>query len=249
MPHESKGRLLVVDDDLVARQTLNELLSQEGYEVRYAPDGRTALMFAEADPPELILLDVRLPDLDGFEICRRLKESEKTGRIPVVFLSGLDDLGDKIKGIRIGGQLTSSPSPSKPPKLWRGWKRTWLSTACGMQADTQNIVLEAMVQERTRELTDLTESLVREINQREKIGEALEERLRFERLLSDLSARFVNVTPEQARRGNRACPEDGSGFFPGRAMRADSVIAGTRPHGRSAMLFLQTHIPPVPVGD
>ena len=77
-----KGSLLVVDDDLGARQTLSALLSQEGYETRCAPDGKTALMFAEADPPELILLDVRLPDLDGFEVCRRLKESEKQAGFP-----------------------------------------------------------------------------------------------------------------------------------------------------------------------
>jgi CheY-like chemotaxis protein len=68
-----KGRLLVVDDDPGVRQTLSALLSREGYETRCAPDGKTALMFAEADSPELILLDVRLPDLDGFEVCRCLK--------------------------------------------------------------------------------------------------------------------------------------------------------------------------------
>ena len=87
MLNEVKGKLLVVDDDLNSRQMLDALLSREGYETRCAPDGATALMFAEADPPELILLDVRLPDLDGFEICRRLKGSEKPAGFPWFFLA------------------------------------------------------------------------------------------------------------------------------------------------------------------
>jgi len=67
-----KGNLLVVDDDLTARQTMEALLTREGYKVRCAPDGETALMFANEDPPELILLDIRMPDMDGFQVCRGL---------------------------------------------------------------------------------------------------------------------------------------------------------------------------------
>ncbi len=187
-----KGSLLVVDDDLGARQTLSALLSQEGYETRCAPDGKTALMFAEADPPELILLDVRLPDLDGFEICRRLKESEKTGRIPVVFLSGLDELGDKMRGFELGG-VDYIIKPFQAAEVLARVETHLALHRLRKQVENQNIVLEAVVQERTKELIDLTESLVREIVQRERADEALEERLRFERILSDLSARLVYV--------------------------------------------------------
>jgi DNA-binding NtrC family response regulator len=191
-----KGSLLVVDDDLGARQTLSALLSQEGYETRYAPDGKTALMFAEADPPELILLDVRLPDLDGFEICRRLKESEKTGLIPVVFLSGLDDLADKIRGFESGG-VDYITKPFQAAEVLARVETHLALHRLRKQAETQNVVLDAMVQERTRELIDLTESLVREIVQREKAEEALRDRLQFEELLAGLSARFVNVPSDQ----------------------------------------------------
>ena len=83
---------MVVDDDLPARQTLEALLTGEGYEVRCAANGRMALMFAGEDPPELILLDIRLPDMDGFQVCQHLKEDPRTGSIPVIFLSGLDDV-------------------------------------------------------------------------------------------------------------------------------------------------------------
>ena len=98
-----EGNLLVVDDDLHFRQTLEALLTREGYEVRCAATGGTALMFAVEEPPELILLDVRLPDMNGFEICRRLREDPRTGRIPVIFISGLDEVGDKVKGFAAGG--------------------------------------------------------------------------------------------------------------------------------------------------
>jgi formate hydrogenlyase transcriptional activator len=102
-PKTDRGSLLVVDDDLRFRQTLEALLSSEGYEVRCAATGGMALMFATEAPPELILLDVRLPDTDGFEVCRRLREDSRTGRIPVVFISGLDEVVDKVKGFAAGG--------------------------------------------------------------------------------------------------------------------------------------------------
>jgi DNA-binding NtrC family response regulator len=196
MPNNSKGKLLVVDDDPCARQTLSALLSQEGYETRCAPDGKTALMFAEADPPELILLDVRLPDLDGYDVCRSLKESEKTGRIPVIFLSGLDDLGDKIRGFESGG-VDYITKPFQAKEVLARVETHLALLRLRQQADTQNVVLEAMVQERTRELTGLTESLVREIVQREKTEEALRERLQFEEFLAGLSARFVNIRSDR----------------------------------------------------
>ena len=102
-PKMERGNLLVADDDLNFRQTLEALLNSEGFEVRCAATGGMALMFAAAAPPELILLDVRLPDMSGFEVCRRLREDPQTGSIPVVFISGLDEVVDKVKGFAAGG--------------------------------------------------------------------------------------------------------------------------------------------------
>jgi two-component system, sensor histidine kinase and response regulator len=98
-----KGNLLVVDDDQLARQTMDIFLAREGYKVRCAPNGEMALMLAGEDSPELILLDIRLPDMDGFEVCRRLKEDPQTANIPVIFISGLEDVADKVKGFEAGG--------------------------------------------------------------------------------------------------------------------------------------------------
>jgi formate hydrogenlyase transcriptional activator len=102
-PKKVRGNLLIVDDDLTARQTLDALMTQEEYEVRCAPNGETALIFAREDPPELILLDVRLPDMDGFQVCRRLKEDRRSRNIPVIFISALDEVVDKVKGFDAGG--------------------------------------------------------------------------------------------------------------------------------------------------
>ncbi len=106
-PKKAEGNLLVGDDDLLLRQMLEALLTGEGYEVRCAPDGGMALMFAQEDPPELVLLDIRLPDMDGFEACRRLREDPRTARIPVIFISGLNEVVDKVKGFAAGAY--SSP--------------------------------------------------------------------------------------------------------------------------------------------
>ncbi len=96
------GTVLIVDDDLPTRQILEKLLTQEGYEVRCAPSGQMGLLFASEEPPELILLDARMPDMDGFEVCRRLKESPATEKIPVIFMSGLTDAQDKMRAFAEG---------------------------------------------------------------------------------------------------------------------------------------------------
>jgi PAS domain S-box-containing protein len=98
-----QGSLVLVDDDLSALRTMEAFLVREGYEVRCALDGQTAVMFAREDPPELILLDIRLPDMDGFEVCRLLKEGQNTSGIPIIFISALDQVVDKVKGFAAGG--------------------------------------------------------------------------------------------------------------------------------------------------
>ena len=102
-PQKVKGHLLVVEDDLSARQAMEAFLTHEGYEVRCAPNGQTALMFVQEEPPELILLDIRLPDIDGYEVCQRLKKEERTNNIPVIFMSALHELKDKVRGFAVGG--------------------------------------------------------------------------------------------------------------------------------------------------
>lgn len=99
---ENKGDILIVDDDRASLQALSALLTDRGYDVRSAPDGPTALMIAQEEPPDLILLDILTPGMDGYEACRQLKSRPKTCHIPVIFLSALDDVVDKVKGFELG---------------------------------------------------------------------------------------------------------------------------------------------------
>lgn len=97
-----QAEVLVVEDTPASLDLLSELLSQAGYAVRPAPDGRMALRSAQARPPELILLDVRMPGIDGYEVCRRLKDDVRTRDVPVIFLSALREAGDRLRGFELG---------------------------------------------------------------------------------------------------------------------------------------------------
>ncbi|NEP12727.1 MAG: response regulator [Symploca sp. SIO2C1] len=98
-----KGRILIVDDNIDALRLLSNLLNQRGYKVRKAINGKIALMGVNAEAPDLILLDVMMPVMNGYEVCKQLKSTPKTASIPVIFLTALDDSLDKIKGFEAGG--------------------------------------------------------------------------------------------------------------------------------------------------
>ncbi|MGD8846866.1 MAG: PAS domain S-box protein [Desulfobacteraceae bacterium] len=95
-------KILVVEDAPVNLELLTHLLTERGYGVHAAADGETALAFVRSTPPDLILLDIQMPGVDGFEVCRRLKADERTRAIPVIFISILEDEGDKVKGFQAG---------------------------------------------------------------------------------------------------------------------------------------------------
>ncbi len=97
------GEVLVVDDTPESLKILTDILRSEGYRVRPANHPQMALESAIEDPPDLILLDVRMPGMDGFEVCQHLKQDPQTVSVPVLFVSGLDDLDDQIHGFKVGG--------------------------------------------------------------------------------------------------------------------------------------------------
>jgi PleD family two-component response regulator len=99
----SKGNILVVDDTPDNLRLLSAMLAQLGYEVRRVINGQTALKTAQAAPPDLILLDIMMPDMNGYEVCQHLKASEYTRDIPVIFISALDEVLDKVKAFAVGG--------------------------------------------------------------------------------------------------------------------------------------------------
>ena len=97
------SKILVVDDHPSSRMTAVALLCVEGYEVLEADNGPKALDVVQEIPPDLILLDVMMPGMDGFEVCRRLKQNDHTRLIPIIFITALNDRRSRLKGIEAGG--------------------------------------------------------------------------------------------------------------------------------------------------
>jgi PAS domain S-box-containing protein len=98
-----KADILVIDDTPENLALLNQMLTERGYKVRSVTKGSTALRGAQAAPPDLILLDVKMPQMNGYEVCQHLKADKRTCDIPVIFISALDDVFDKIQAFKVGG--------------------------------------------------------------------------------------------------------------------------------------------------
>ena len=100
---KEKGNIMVVDDTPANLKILQEVLQTRGYRVLASPDGNTALKVAARNPPDLILLDIVMPEMDGFEVCKRLKADAALREIPVIFISALNETEDIVKAFAVGG--------------------------------------------------------------------------------------------------------------------------------------------------
>lgn len=98
-----KGDILIVDDTPLNLRLLSSMLISHGYQVRSATSGAMALTAVEIAPPDLILLDIAMPEMNGYEVCQRLKANETTQGIPVIFISALGDVPNKVKAFGVGG--------------------------------------------------------------------------------------------------------------------------------------------------
>jgi serine/threonine protein kinase/FixJ family two-component response regulator len=99
----SKGDILIVDDNPVNLNLLSGLLLDRNYRVRVATSGKRAISVARMAPPDLIMLDINMPEMDGYETCQLLKADVKTVNVPVIFISALDEVMDKVKAFQAGG--------------------------------------------------------------------------------------------------------------------------------------------------
>ncbi|NEQ28880.1 MAG: response regulator, partial [Microcoleus sp. SIO2G3] len=95
--------ILVVDDNPMNLQLLAGMLVDRGYKVRFAPSGELALQSVRSRLPDLILLDVMMPGLDGFGVCETLKADDRTQHIPIIFLSALSEANHKVRAFQVGG--------------------------------------------------------------------------------------------------------------------------------------------------
>jgi CheY-like chemotaxis protein len=97
------GTVMVVDDNPANLKLMEDMLRTRGYEVRSFPRGRMALAAAGENPPDLILLDIDMPEMTGYEVCEQLKLSAQLSEIPVIFLSAMNTPEDRLRGFRSGG--------------------------------------------------------------------------------------------------------------------------------------------------
>jgi signal transduction histidine kinase len=97
------AEILLVDDTPANLQLLSGMLKEQGYKVRPVPSGKLALQVAQIEPPDLILLDILMPEMDGYEVCLKLKADNRLKEIPVIFISALSETIDKVKGFSVGG--------------------------------------------------------------------------------------------------------------------------------------------------
>ncbi len=154
----AQSDIMIVDDNPANLKLLEDMLLQQGHEVRSFPLGRLALAAAVNNPPDLILLDINMPEMDGYTVCLRLKSTEKLADIPVIFLSALNETQDKVKAFRSGAvDYISKPFQFEEvhARVETHLKLHDLQRTLKLQNDR----LEAAVAARTRELAEANQRL------------------------------------------------------------------------------------------
>ena len=161
------GDILIVDDEPPNLQLLTQVLSDAGYRpIRAFKRPQSAIESALAEPPNLILLDVRMPEIDGFEVCKRLKQDERTRDIPIIFVSALQDVQDKLRGFEAGGVDYISKPFQEPEVLAR--VRTQLALR------NMQLHLKDLVAKRTSELEVANLELRKSYDEIRKLKDRLE---------------------------------------------------------------------------
>ena len=148
-----KARILVIDDDEKTREIMHLLLQEKGHETIEAESGESALESMKAELPDLILLDVEMPGISGFEVVKRLKADSRTRTIPVIMVTGLGDQRSRLEALANGAE-DYLLKPVNPTELWMRVRNHLRLKEYGDFLASLNSVLETRVQERTAQLEE-----------------------------------------------------------------------------------------------
>ena len=143
-----KADILVIDDTPENLALLSQILKDKGYKVRSVTKPSTGLRGAQAAPPDLILLDIKMPEMDGYEVCKRLKADERTHNIPIIFISALGELLDKVKAFEVGG-VDYITKPFQVEEVLARLETHLTICRLQKQLQTQNKQLQQEILERT----------------------------------------------------------------------------------------------------
>lgn len=164
----SKNTILIVDDSSDSLSLLTETLTAKGFVVKPADSGELALDSIAAGAPDLILLDILMPNMNGFEVCRQLKAREETCNIPIIIMTALDDAQNKVEGFILGA-VDYVTKPFHPEELFVRINTHLEISRLTKELKNKAIELEQRVAERTEELRQSNESLRHDIAERKSV--------------------------------------------------------------------------------
>jgi len=178
----AEKNILLIDDFEANLEMLSEPLIAHGYRVRAVKSGAKALKTIEAELPDLILLDIKMPDMDGYEVCRRLKAGERTRGIPVIFISGMMETQEKVKAFEAGG-VDYITKPLQSEEVLERVRTHIELQDMRQQLERMNEELEVRVAQRTQQLEQTANLLREEIWERLEAEESLRSLLREKEVL------------------------------------------------------------------
>ncbi|NET36111.1 MAG: response regulator [Cyanothece sp. SIO1E1] len=200
-----KADILIADDAPDILRLLSAILTKQGYEVRKALDGQMALKAIQTAKPDLILLDVRMPDMSGYEVCRRLKADAQTSAIPIIFISGLDDTLDKVKAFTVGG-VDYITKPLQAEEVLARIENQLSLRSLQKQLLNQNALLKQEIHERESTLLEL-QRVDKELRNSEAELRALFKAMNDVILVIDRQGRYLKIAPTNPQLLHRPADE------------------------------------------